>query len=347
LIRVSREKAGCKIRVHKDEEALLLPILQPLVQSLWVEFTRRYSFAPKLPLSIELYKESDNFSVRTFRTCPSADPGMLGVTFSRVVTGRSPGQGKVPWGLDDLARAGPCVRDRAVARSGTTLVYGRTIGVGNAAASSIVESSYPRRGRGGAARWQAAVDGRSQHRLYPRAFAKSRGRRVSPSCAGHFLFWPSSFGFPKIVEALRLYSATESGPSEVLEKIYGTDGSPRWMPSSAPTCASSSLPMKERSMYGLRTTQTSMGLKLQMRNAPQNAKLHGLLAVAMVRSGGDPAEVAGEIAVSRKLDPRCKEAILADAELNQKLGKKAEAEKLFQELISVGGDGFDVRQRLG
>ena len=67
----------------------------------------------------------------------------------------------------------------------------------------------------------------------------------------------------------------------------------------------------------------------------------------MIRSGGDPAEVAGEIAVSRKLDPRCKEALLADAELHQKLGKKAEAEKLFQELISVGGDGFDVRQRLG
>ena len=46
-----------------------------------------------------------------------------------------------------------------------------------------------------------------------------------------------------------------------------------------------------------------------------------------------PAETAGQIAVARKPDPRCKEAVLADAELATKLGRRSEAEKLFRELI--------------
>ncbi len=336
-------KGGLRIRVHKDEEALLLPILSPLVQSLWVEFTRRYGFAPKLPLSLELYKESDNFSVRTFGL-PSADPGMLGVTFSRVVTGRSPGQGKVPWGLMVWHELGHVF---AIELSRGRVPRWFTEGLSEWETLQL-HPSWSRRTHAEVA--AALRDGKllSMADLnigFTRARSQSHIVVAYHQAALVVSYLAKQYGFAKIVEALRLFGDGKR-TKEVLEKISGQ--SIAALDAAFRSDLRKQLSAYEGTFYVRPSDYADFeGLKLQLRNAPQNAKLHGLVAVAMVRSGGDPTEAAGHIAVARKLDPRCKEAILADAELTQKLGKKAEAEKLFQELISVGGDGFDVRQRLG
>lgn len=336
-------KGGLKIRVHKDEEALLLPMLQPLVQSLWVEFSRRYGFAPKLPLSIELYKESDNFSVRTFGL-PSADPGMLGVTFSRVVTGRSPGQGKVPWGLMIWHELGHVF---AIELSKGRVPRWFTEGLSEWETLQL-HPSWSRRTHAEVA--AALRDGKllsiaDLNIGFTRARSQSHVVVAYHQAALVISFLAKRFGFPKIVEALRLFGEGKR-TREVLEKITGQRIAS--LDEEFRADLRKQLAAYEGTFYVRPTDYADFdGLKQQLRNTPNNARLHGLLAVAMIRSGGDPAEVAGEIAVSRKLDPRCKEALLADAELHQKLGKKTEAEKLFQELISVGGDGFDVRQRLG
>jgi len=336
-------KEGLRIRVHKDEETLLLPILQPLVQSLWVEFTRRYSFAPKLPLTLELFKESDNFSVRTFGL-PSADPGMLGVTFSRVVTGRSPGQGKVPWGLMVWHELGHVF---AIDLSKGRVPRWFTEGLSEWETMQL-HPSWSRRTHAevaAALRDNQLLSMADLNIGFTRARSQSHIVVAYHQAALVVTFLAKRFGFPKIVEALKLFGDGKR-TKEVLEKISGQ--SIAALDSEFRADLRKQLSAYEGTFYVRPSDYADFdGLKLQIRNTPQSAKLHGLLAVAMVRSGGDPAEVAGEVAVARKLDPRCKEAILAEAELHQKLGKKAEAEKLFQELISVGGDGFDVRQRLG
>jgi len=336
-------KGGLRLRVHKEEEALLVPLLVPLVQAEWIEFSRRYGFAPKLPISLELYKEPDNFSVRTFGL-PSADPGMLGVTFSRVVTGRSPGQGKLPWGLMIWHELGHVF---ALELSKGRVPRWFTEGL----SEWETEQLHPSWSRRTHAEVAAALrDGKLLSLAdlnvgFTRARSQSHVVVAYHQAALSIGYLARRYGFAKIVQALRMFGDGKR-TKEVLETISGI--SIEKLDEAFRADLRKQLAPYEGTFFVRPTDYAdSEGLKLQIRNAPQTAKLHGLLAVAMIRSGGDPAEVAGEVAVARKLDPRCKEAILADAELHQKLGKKAEAEKLFQELISVGGDGFDARQRLG
>ena len=336
-------KGGLRLRVHKDEEALLLPILVPLVQAEWIEFSRRYSFAPKLPISLELYKEPDNFSVRTFGL-PSADPGMLGVTFSRVVTGRSPGQGKIPWGLMIWHELGHVF---ALELSKGRVPRWFTEGLSEWETQQL-HPSWSRRTHAEVA--AALRDGKLLSLAdlnvgFTRARSQNHIVVAYHQAALSIGYLARRYGFAKIVQALRMFGDGKR-TKEVLETISGVPIAK--LDEEFRADLRKQLSAYEGTFFVRPTDYADMdGLKLQIRNAPQTAKLHGLMAVAMIRSGGDPAEVAGEVAVARKLDPRCKEAILADAELHQKLGKKAEAEKLFQELLSVGGDGFDARQRLG
>ncbi len=336
-------KGGLRIRIHKDEEDLLVPLLKPLVQAEYVEFSRRYGFSPKLPISIELYKEPDNFSVRTFGL-PSADPGMLGVTFSRVVTGRSPSQGKLPWGLMVWHELGHVF---AIELSNGKVPRWFTEGLSEWETMQI-NPTWSRRTHAEVA--AALRDNRllSMADLnvgFTRARSQSHIVVAYHQAALSVAFLARRFGFPKIVDALKLFGAGKR-TREVLEQISG-------MPIAKLDEEFRSDLRKQLSAYEgtfyIRPSDyaDTDGLRLKIRNRPKDAQLQGLLAVAMVRSGADPAESAGQIAVARKLDPRCKEAVLADAELQQKLGRTAEAEKLFRELISIGGDGFDVRQRLG
>ena len=91
-----RGKGGLRMRVPKDEQALLLPLLLPMIQSEWQSLSARYHFTPKLPLTLELFSDPDDYAIRTVGL-----PGLaaLGVTFGRVVTGRSPAEGNFNWGL--------------------------------------------------------------------------------------------------------------------------------------------------------------------------------------------------------------------------------------------------------
>ena len=336
-------KGGLRIRVHKDEEELLIPILKPLVQAEYVEFSRRYGFSPKLPISIELYKEPDNFSVRTFGL-PSADPGMLGVTFSRVVTGRSPSQGKLPWGLMVWHELGHVF---AIELSNGKVPRWFTEGLSEWETMQI-QPSWSRRTHAevaAALRDDRLLSMADLNIGFTRARSQSHVVVAYHQAALSVAFLAKRFGFPKIVEALKLFGAGKR-TKDVLQQISG-------MPIAKLDEEFRSDLRKQLAAYDgtffIRPSDYAdgEGLRQKIRQSPQNAQLQGLLAVAMARSGADPAETAGQIAVARKLDPRCKEAVLADAELQQKLGRRSEAEKLFQELISIGGDGFDVRQRLG
>lgn len=337
------KKGGLKVRIHKTEEEVFLPILEPFVQSLYVEFSRRYRFSPKLPIVLEFYKEPDNFSVRTFGL-PSVDPGLLGVTFSRVITARAPSQRKIPWGLMVWHELGHVF---AIELSKGRVPRWFTEGLSEWETMQL----YPGWSRRTHAEVAAALrDGKllSMGDLnvgFTRARSQSHVVVAYHQAALSVEFLAARFGFPKIVEALNLFGAGMR-TKEVLEKITGL--SQDKLDEEFRKHLRKRLSAYEGTFYVRPSDYADLdGLKQQLRKTPKDARLHGLLAVGKGRMGADPAEVAESIALAKQLDPRCKEAILAEGELQQKLGKKAEAEKLFRELISVGGDGYDVRYRLG
>ncbi len=92
-VQAGRRQPRARIRLDRDEAALLLPYVLDLTERAIDTFTRKYGFELERPVRVELYPNHDDFAVRT-----TAMPGigLLGVTFGYVVamdspSGRKPG----------------------------------------------------------------------------------------------------------------------------------------------------------------------------------------------------------------------------------------------------------------
>ena len=82
------------MRLHRDEAKYLSPYVEELTLKAVETFSRRYDFALKEPLIVELFPNHDDFAVRTVST-PGV--GLLGVTFGYLLamdspSGRPPGE---------------------------------------------------------------------------------------------------------------------------------------------------------------------------------------------------------------------------------------------------------------
>ena len=84
-----------RIRVLREERAVLEPYLVPMLRRAYGEMKKRYAFEPEVPIDVELYADRRHFSVRT-TGLPSA--GVQGVCFGKVVTAVSPRAGPFNWG---------------------------------------------------------------------------------------------------------------------------------------------------------------------------------------------------------------------------------------------------------
>ncbi len=84
-----------RIRLQREERAVLEPYLVPLLQQAYRDMKQRYGFEPERPIDVELYADRRHFSVRT-TGLPSA--GVQGVCFGKVVTAVSPRAGAFNWG---------------------------------------------------------------------------------------------------------------------------------------------------------------------------------------------------------------------------------------------------------
>ena len=79
-------------RFHQDEVAVMKEQAIPLAKEVLAAMSKRYGFAPKGPILIEMFPKHDDFAVRTLGL-----PGMvgaLGACFGRVVTLDSPRRGR-------------------------------------------------------------------------------------------------------------------------------------------------------------------------------------------------------------------------------------------------------------
>ncbi len=335
---------GLRLRVAKDEEKLVVPLVLPMVQAEWKELSSRYGFTPKLPLTIELYKEPQNYAVRTVGLPNLA---ALGVTFGRVVTGRSPANNNFNWAL---------------------MIWHE---LSHVFAIQLTDGRVPRWFTEGLSEWETlhlrpdwqrrthaevatALRNNELLSLVDLNVGFTRARDVSHIVVAYHEaalaveFLVRRFGFPKIVEALHLFQKGER-TREVLPKITGL--SLAALDEAFRADLRQQLKPYEGTFY-VRPSDFSdeEALKREIKEHPKAARPLGLRAIALVRSGGtDPSdpEITAAIAAAFKLDPACKEALLADGERLSRLGKTTEAEARFRELISQGGDGYDVRQRLG
>lgn len=352
-----RGKGGLRLRLPKDEQGLLQPLLLPMIQTEWQALSARYHFTPKLPLTLELFSDPDDYAIRTVGL-----PGLaaLGVTFGQVVTGRSPAEGNFNWGLmiwHELSHV------FAIQLSKSRVPRWFTEGL----SEWETTQAHPEWVRRTHAELYAALRDGTLLNIADINTGFTRAQDVAHiviayhEAAVAIDFLVRRFGFDKIVDALRQFGTGKRTP-EVLVSISGMslpDLDRAFRADLAQQLAAyrgtffvrpsdySDRDGLERAIKQLEATPKE---RLSATEKTRLGRLHGLLAVGLVRSGAGAREgerVEAEIAAALAGDPNNKEALLAEAESLLRQGKRSEAEARFRGLIGAGGDGFDVRQRLG
>jgi cellulose synthase operon protein C len=92
---VTTDGTRFRIRYHKKEKAVLERYVPKMLDQAWDSMVKRYGYTPKMPVSIELYADSEAFSIRT-SGLPNI--GIQGVCFGQSLAALSPGAGQFNWG---------------------------------------------------------------------------------------------------------------------------------------------------------------------------------------------------------------------------------------------------------
>src|SRR6185437_15183925 len=83
------------IRYNKEEKAILERYVPRMLDEAWASMVKRYGFTPTTPVGIELYADTESFSIRT-SGLPNV--GIQGVCFGKTLAAESPSAGPFNWG---------------------------------------------------------------------------------------------------------------------------------------------------------------------------------------------------------------------------------------------------------
>lgn len=327
-----------RIRYHNDERPVLSRFLEPTMERAYADMVRRYGFSPKAPTTLELYADRTQYAIRTVGL---PDLGALGVCFGQVVTAMSPQTGDINWGMvlwhelghvfaiqlsnsrvprwftEGLSEYETLIARPEWRRENDADLYGAVAG-GTLPSIAALNSEFmqPDAGAVVVAYYQSAVT---------------------------IEYLVQAYGFPKIVEALKLYGKGKETP-EVLRLITGK------------TIAQ--LDAEFRAFLEVRLRPYAGTFKIPTRGfddlpkleaaadaAPKDGKARALVALGYYY-GGDADKAAATATAALALDPRQPYAryILAEVAMHQ--GEATKARQLYTQLIADGHDSYDLRSRL-
>jgi tetratricopeptide (TPR) repeat protein len=327
-----------KIRFHNDEKPGLARYLEPTMERAFADMVKRYGFTPKTPVTLELYADKTNYAVRT---AGLPDIAALGVCFGQVITAMSPATGDLNWGMVLWHELGHVF---AIQLSNSRVPRWFTEGL------SEYETLIARPD------WRRENDsdlyGAMANNTLPSIGAlNSEFMQPDPNAVivAYFLsavtveWLARTYGFPKIVEALKLYGKGQETPA-VLKAITGK------------TIAQ--LDVDFRKYLEIRLAAYAGTFKLPTRGfddvtkleiaadaAPKDAKAKANVALGYYYGGdADKAGAAAQAAVA--LDPKQPIARYILAEIAVHTGDAPKAKQLYVGLIADGHDSYDLRTRL-
>jgi tetratricopeptide (TPR) repeat protein len=88
------EVAPMRVRVHREERAVLARYVPALLQEAYAHLSLKYGLTPTLPVHVEIYRDPQLFAVKSVGL-----PGLAahGICFGHVITSRSPNTGDFNW----------------------------------------------------------------------------------------------------------------------------------------------------------------------------------------------------------------------------------------------------------
>jgi tetratricopeptide (TPR) repeat protein len=327
-----------RIRYHNDEKPVLARYLEPTMERGFADMVKRYGFTPKTPLVLELYADRNDYGIRTMGL---PDIAALGVTFGQVITAMSPANGDINWGMVLWHELGHIF---AIQLSNSRVPRWFTEGL------SEYETLIARPD------WRRENDADLYGAVANQTLAsigELNSEFVQPDINAVVVAYYQSavtieylvqrYGFPKIVEALKLFGKGLETPA-VLQAITGKsiavlDGEFRKYLEVrlAPYARTFKLPT--------RGFDDITKLEIAVDAAPKDAMAKARLALGYYYAGeAEKSSAAASAALA--LDPRQPIARYIQAEVVLHQGDLAKAKALFQGLVGDGHDNFDLRMRL-
>lgn len=330
-----------RIRYHNQEKAVLSRYLEPTMEKAFAEMVRRYGFTPKTPVTLELYADRNDYGIRTVGL---PDIAALGVCFGQVITAMSPANGDINWGMVLWHELGHVF---AIQLSNSRVPRWFTEGLSEYE-TLIARPDWRREN-------DADLYGAVANGALP-SIANLNAEFMQPDVNAVVVAYYQSavtieyliqtYGFPKIVEALKQFGKGAETP-EVLQRISGK---------SMPV-----LDAEFRKYLEVRLKAYAGTFKLPTRGfddltklevavdaAPRDAKAKANLALGYYYTGdADVIEKAvAAAAAALALDPKQPIARYIQAEITFHQGDVAKAKGMYQGLIADGHDSYDLRSRL-
>jgi tetratricopeptide (TPR) repeat protein len=328
-----------RIRYHKRDKAILERYVPRMLEEAWGKMVKRYSFTPSTPVGIELYADSQHFSVRT-SGLPNV--GIQGVCFGKTLAALSPSAGSFNWGMilwHELAH----VFHIQLSKSHVP----RWFTEGLAEYETIIQRPE----------WQreehvALFHGLSKNKLpkvasFNRAFThvdSPQDITMAYFAASQIsVFLAEVYGFDKVVAHLPAWGQGKRTP-EVVQQVLGISADEldvrfrKWL---EPRLAR----YRKQFMPDIEPPKSLQSARQAITDDPKSAAKHVKLALGLL-AAGKKREAQATLQLALQLDKKQPDALYTLMRIAMADKDLAGAKKLGKRLIKNKRDGYAVRMKL-
>ena len=327
-----------RLRYPKAEQAILERYVPRMLEQEWASLTKRYGFKPPTPVSIELYADSQDFSIRT---AGLPNVGIQGVCFGRTLAALGPSAGPFNWGMilwHELSHV------FAITQSRSRVPRWFTEGLSEY--ETLVARPEWRR-RDDLALYRGLRQGKiPKVAAFNRAF--THAEEPEDLTTAYFaasqimVFLVEQFGFDKTVSALGLWAASKRTP-EVVQTAFGvsTDELDRrfhaWLAPRLERYAKQYVP-------DLEPPKSVDGARKELEADPRNPAKLVKVALGMLGEGDEP-QASATLALALSIDPSNADALYVSLRMAMRGKDLPRANELLHRLTAAGHDGYAVRMK--
>jgi Flp pilus assembly protein TadD len=326
------------IRYNKEEKAILERYVPRMLDEAWKSMVERYGFTPKTPVGIELYADTQSFSIRT-SGLPNV--GIQGVCFGKTLAAMSPGAAPFNWG---------------------NVLWHE---LGHVFAIQLSKNHVPRWFTEGLSEYETIIRRPEwQREEDPSLYAALQAGRIPAvesfnkafthvddvqdvttayyAASQILVFLAKEFGFPKVVAMLPKWGAGERTPQVVQEALGIT---PEELDRRFRAWLVPRLDRYSKQFVPDMHVPPLDDARKAARAAPNDARKQVKLALALY-ADGQKQEGDAVLAEALRLDPKEPNAHYVQVRLALKERNLPEAERVLYQMITDGHDGYAVRMKL-
>jgi tetratricopeptide (TPR) repeat protein len=325
------------IRYNKEEKPILERYVPRMLDEAWASMVQRYGFAPEKPVGIELYADTQAFSIRT-SGLPNV--GIQGVCFGKTLAAMSPSAGPFNWG---------------------NVLWHE---LGHVFAIQLSKNHVPRWFTEGLSEYETIVRRPEwQREEDPALFAALKAGRIPPvdgfnrafthvdnvedvtmayyAASQILVFAAKEFGFPKVVAMLPRWAAGER-TAEVVKGALGV--TPEELDRRFRAWLSPRLSRYTKQYVPDLHAPPLDDARKAARDNPNDSKRQVALALALY-ADGQKAEGDAVLAEALRLDPKQPDAHYIKLRMALRERNVAEAERVIAKMIADGNDGYAIRMK--